>query len=108
MKIITMQRKTLDGEPVHTEEGNTRDWWCVIETKEEELVYNKFGETISSNIQDGGLIKLWNDMVKHAGQGMGLSWGDDDLYGYILPDETAPEIGEDYTDGDEDIWVRVD
>ena len=46
-------------------------------------------------------------MVKHAGQGMGLAWGDDDLYGYIRPSESVPEIKENFKDGEGDIWVRI-
>ena len=112
MKIITMERLTLDGVPVEQNAlcenpEDYRDWWCVIETKEEELVYDKFvsgkkglaGETVAEHI--------WNEMVKHAGQGMGVSWGDDDMYGYIRPDEAVPEVGKEYTDADGDKWVRV-
>ena len=112
MKIIEMERKTLDGEPVEygvDENGEDyRDWFCVIETKEEELVYDMFVKNISSNIQNEALTKLWNKLVIHAGQGMGVSWGDDDMYGYIRPDEVAPEIGEEYIDGDNDKWVRTE
>lgn len=107
MKVITMQRLTLDGKPVAynaTDENgeDCRDWWCVIETKEEELVYDKF---ISG--REPCAERLWNMMVKHAGQGMGVSWGDDDMYGYIRPDEVAPEIKENFKDGEGDIWVRI-
>lgn len=112
MKIIEMERRTIDGKPVEygiDENGEDyRDWFCVIETKEEELVYDIFVKNISSNIQDEALTKLWNKLVIHAGQGMGVSWGDDDMYGYIRPDEVAPEIGEKYTDGDNDVWVRTE
>lgn len=111
MKIIEMERRTMDGKPVEygiDENGEDyRDWFCVIETKEEELVYDIFVKNISSNIQDEALTKLWNKLVIHAGQGMGVSWGDDDMYGYIRPDEVAPEIGEEYIDGDSDKWIRV-
>ena len=112
MKIIEMKRKTLDGESVEydalEENGEDyRDWWCVIETKEEELFYDKYvcgnkglaGETNAEHI--------WNEMVKHAGQGMGVSWGDDDMYGYISPDEEVPEVGEETVDSDGDRWVRL-
>ena len=108
MKIITMQRLTLDGAQVHTDPDNPyeyRDWWCVIETQEEEMVYDLFTTGIGK--QYNNIEKLWNNMVKHAGQGMGLAWGDDDLYGYIRPSESVPEIKENFKDGDGDIWVRV-
>lgn len=105
MKIIEMERRTLDGEPVEYGIGENgedyRDWFCVIETKEEQLVYDEF-------IKHPDQYEfLWNAMVKHAGQGMGVSWGDDDMYGYIRPDEMPPEIGDKYVDGDDDIWVRT-
>lgn len=106
MKVIEMERLTLDGEPVvydlEKENGNEyRDWWCVIETKEEELVYDLMVKNEDKEYQ-----RLWNYMVNHAGEGMGVSWGDDDMYGYIRPDETEPEILEKYTDADGDVWLR--
>lgn len=109
MIIMTFKRMTLDGKPLEPDyDVDPNDWWCKIETKEEELFYDKFvcgnkglaGETEAEHI--------WNEMVKHAGQGTGLSWGDDDIYGYIRPDETEPEIGEEYIDGDGDRWLRVE
>lgn len=51
---------------------------------------------------------LWNAMVKHAGLGVGLSWGDDDVWGYFRPDELEPEVGDEWVDGDNDKWVRVE
>jgi hypothetical protein len=54
------------------------------------------------------LTKLWNTLVKHAGQDMGLAWGDDDVYGYISPNEQVPKVKETFKDGEGDIWVRVD
>lgn len=107
MRIITMQRLTLDGKPVYPEEAPIQDWWCVIETEEEKLVYDMFVKNISSNIQSEALTNLWNTLVKHAGQDMGLAWGDDDVYGYISPNEHVPEIKENFKDGEGDIWVRV-
>lgn len=112
MRIIEMERRTMDGKPVEYnpmyENGEDfRDWWCVIETKEEEMVYDDFLEHLgqyNGNPRD----LLWNKMVIYAGQGMGVSWGDDDMYGYIRPDEVAPEIGEEYTDGDNDVWGRIE
>lgn len=111
MRIITMERRTLDGEPINTNalESNTedyRDWWCVIETKEEEMVYDDFIKHLG---QYGGDPRnlLWNKMIIYAGQGMGLSWGDDDVYGYFRPDEDAPEVGEETVDSDGDIWRRI-
>lgn len=110
MIIIEMERLTLDGEPVvydlEKENGEEyRDWWCVIETKEEEMVYDDFLKHLGEYSGDCRDI-LWNKLVIHAGQGMGVKWGDDDMYGYIRPDETCPEILEKYTDGDGDEWLR--
>lgn len=111
MKIITLQRLTMDGESVEYNTGDENgedytDWFCVIETKEEELVYDRFIKNITSNTQSEELTKLWNDMVNHAGIPQGLAWGDDDLYAYIRPDESYPEILEKYTDPDGDVWLR--
>lgn len=109
MKIIEMERKTTNGEPVgERPEYYPRDWWCVIETKEEELFYDEYvcgnkglaGETNAEHI--------WNEMVKHAGKDFGLCWGDDDLYGYIMPDEDVPEVGEEMVDSDGETWVRTE
>lgn len=111
MKIIEMERRTMDGKPVeynpvHENGEDFRDWWCVIETKEEEIVYEDYLENYGNFMGDQRRV-LWNQMVIHAGQGMGVSWGDDDMYGYIRPDEMPPEIGDEYIDGDDDKWVRV-
>lgn len=111
MKVIEMERLTLDGKSVvydlEKENGDEhRDWWCVIETKEEEIVYDDFIKHLGQHNGDPRDL-LWNKMVIHAGQGMGVSWGDDDMYGYIRPDEVAPEIGEEYIDGDGDKWVVI-
>lgn len=118
MKIIEMERRTMDGKPVDygiDENGEDyRDWWCVIETKEEELVYDKAFHkpfnpaSATKSLVQGAYIDLWNDMVKHAGLDYGVKWGDDDMYGYIRPDEAVPEIGEEYIDGDNDKWVRTE
>ena len=111
MKIIEMQRLTLDGEPVVYDAGNENgedynDWWCVIETPEEELVYDKciYGDNPSTykNIIWG----IWDAMVRHAGEGMGVAWGDDDMYGYIRPAEDVPEVLEKFVDSDGDTWLR--
>lgn len=105
MKIITMKRLTEGGEPLVDDEltqCDPSDWFCVIETKEEEMVYDEFLEDIHT------YSKIWNAMVRHAGLGVGLSWGDDDVWGYFMPDETVPEVGEEWTDGDGDKWVRVE
>lgn len=107
-----MERRTMDGKPVEYnpvyENGEDfRDWWCVIETKEEEMVYDDFLKHLGEYSGDCRDI-LWNKLVIHAGQGMGVKWGDDDMYGYIRTDEVAPEIGEEYTDGDNDVWVRTE
>lgn len=102
MRIITMQRLTLDGKPVYPEEAPAQDWWCVIETEEEKLVYELAFDKGNEECQ-----RVWNEMIKHAGQDMGVSWGDDDVYGYISPNEHVPEIKENFKDGEGDIWVRV-
>ena len=112
MKIIEMQRKTIDGksveyDPIYECGNEYRDWWCVIETLEEEWIYKQFVHEIASNIQSQSLINLWNSLVKHAGQDMGLAWGDDDVYGYISPRETVPEVGDIFVDGEGDKWVRT-
>lgn len=102
MRIITMQRLTLDGKPVYPEEAPIQDWWCVIETEEEKLVYELAFDKGNEECK-----RVWNEMIKHAGQDMGVSWGDDDVYGYISPNEHAPEIKENFKDGEGDVWVRV-
>lgn len=106
MKIIEMCRTTENGEKLVDPECDPRDWWCVIETKEEELIYDDFVKHLG---EYGGDVRdiLWNKLVIHAGQGMGVAWGDDDMYGYIRPDEDYPEVGEEMIDGDGDTWKRV-
>lgn len=109
MRIVEMERQTKDGKPCYDEnegELGLRDWWCVIETKEEEMVYDDFVEHLGQYSGDPRNL-LWNKMVIHAGLGMGVSWGDDDMYGYIRPDEVAPEVGESFIDGDGDTWVVI-
>ncbi len=113
MKIITMCKVIEDGEPLpdddYTQSG-PRDWFCAIETKEEELVYDTFLEFLHGD--DAGdkyskaYISLWNSMVNHAGLYEGVKWGDDDIYAYIRPDEGLPMIGEEYKI-DNDTWQRV-
>ena len=100
MIVFEMKAITRDGQPVYEEEGNTTDWWCKIETEEELIVYDDF---LKHPFQD----HLWNKMVKHAGIPFGVSWGDDDMYGYMLPDSDMPEYGEEYKDGENDIWKRI-
>lgn len=113
MNIILMERKTLDGKPVEygaDENGEDyRDWWCVLETLEEEWIYKQFVHETASNTQSQRLINLWNSLVKHAGQknGIEVTWGNDDIYGYIKPNETAPLITEPFIDGDGDEWIRI-
>ena len=111
MKIIEMERRTMDGKPVVYDTlngcaGEYRDWWCVIETKEEEMVYDDFLKHLGEYSGDCRDI-LWNKLVIHAGQGMGVKWGDDDMYGYIRPDEVAPLPTEPFIDGDGDEWVVI-
>lgn len=108
MKIITLERKTIDGKPVVYGVGENgddyRDWWCVIETKAEEEIYDRaFGWDNSASY-----IPVWNDLVKKAGEPFGLAWGDDDIYGYLRPDEDCPDIKEEFIDGEGDTWVRVE
>ena len=110
MKIILMQRLTMDGESVEykpSEENGEdyEDWWGVIETPEEKTIYDDFVKHLGEYDGDCRDI-LWNKLVIHAGQEMNVCWGDDDMYGYIMPDETAPEVGEKYTDADGDEWIR--
>lgn len=112
MKIIEMERRTMDGDPVVYDDlnecaGEYRDWWCVIETEEEKLVYDAFLN--GDNAGEGGKLfrALWNAMVKHAGLGLGLKWGDDDVYGYVMPHEYMPEVGDECMDADNDKWVRT-
>lgn len=111
MKIITLKRLTEGGKPLVDDEltqCDPSDWFCVIETQEEDMVYGLFLEQKGEKEPDHYvIIPLWNDMVKHAGLGTGLSWGDDDVYGYLHPDEMPPEVGDEYTDGDGDRWVRI-
>ncbi len=106
---MTFKRMTMDGEPLEPDyDVDPNDWWCKIETKEEELVYDKFVHGNKGLAGETEAEHIWNEMIKHAGQGMGVSWGDDDMYGYIRPDETEPEIGEEWTDGDGDKWLRME
>lgn len=106
MKIITLKRKTLDGEPFEpTDRNDGTDWWCVIETEEEDMVYRDFEKHLGEYTNPREV--LWNKMMIHAGQPQGLCWGDDDVYGYLSPDEDVPEIGEEMVDSDGDIWERI-
>ena len=109
MKIITMKRLTENKEPLVDDDYtqcDPNDWFCVIETPEEEMVYDDFVEHLGQYSGDPRDL-LWNKMVIHAGQGMGVSWGDDDMYGYIRPDEVAPLPTEPFIDGDGDEWVVI-
>lgn len=116
MKIITLQRLTMDGEPVEYNIGDENgedytDWFCVIETEEEELVYDLFVESLmtsSKTTEEEARVRqeLWNGMVNHAGIPFGLAWGDDDVFAYIRPDETYPDILGKYTDPEGDVWLR--
>ena len=107
MKIIEMVKTIENGERLEDyDEPDHKDWWCVIETKEEEMVYDDFIKHLGQHSGDPRDL-LWNKMVIHAGQGMGVNWGDDDIYGYIRPDETEPFPTEPYIDGDGDEWVVI-
>lgn len=102
MKIITMRQITESGQKIDPRyESDYDDWFCVIETKEEEMVYDEFIE------HPDQYEFLWNAMVKHAGLGEGVAWGDDDMWGYIRPDEGVPDIDEEWEDGDGDKWIRI-
>ena len=108
MRIIEMLRKTDNGKPMEYNENDCdpHDFWCVIETKEEEMLYDDFVEHLGEYSGDCRDI-LWNKLVIHAGQGQGVNWGDDDMYGYLRPDEDVPEVGEEMTDNEGDIWLRT-
>ncbi len=98
-----------DGEPLATDDytqPDPRDWFCVIETKEEEMFYDKYVANNKGLAGETNAEHIWNEMVKHAGQTEGLAWGDDDIYAYIRPDEAVPELGETYKI-DNDTWYRV-
>lgn len=108
MRIITMRQLTESGQKIDPRyESDHDDWFCVIETKEEEIVYEDFLKNLGEYDGDCRDI-LWNKLVIYAGQGMGVSWGDDDMYGYIRPDEGVPDIGEEWEDWDGDKWVRIE
>lgn len=107
MRVLTLERITKDGKPFEGDLNEKRDWWCEIETKEEEMVYDDFLDHLGDYSGDARDI-LWNQLVIHAGQGMGVSWGDDDMYGYIMVDEETPEIGEEFVDSDGDRWIRIE
>lgn len=111
MKIITLERKTIDGNSVEygiDENGEDyQGWWCVIETKAEEQIYDDFLEHLGEHSGDPREI-LWNKLMIEEGSPKGLSWGDDDVYGYIRPDEDAPEVGNKFIDSNGDEWVRVE
>ena len=102
MKIIELERQTMDGEPVYKEEAPIRDYWCVLETEAEEQLYE---ETWNSNETD--LIPTWNKLINKAGADYNLCWGDDEIYGYVHVNETAPMPTEPFIDGDGDKWVCV-
>ena len=107
MKIIEMERITMDGEPLVYDTlnecaGEYRDYWCVLENETEEKLYE---ETWNSNETD--LIPTWNKLVNEAGKDYNLCWGDDELYGYVHYGETKPIAGETFVDGDGDEWKLV-
>ncbi len=106
MKIIEMQRLTDNGQPVYEEEGNTRDWWGVMETKAEQMVYEDFVEHLGKY---GGDMRnvLWNRILVEAGRDIGVCWGDDDIYGYSEYGQDVPEVGGEMIDSDGDKWVRT-
>lgn len=101
MIVFQMRMLTKDGQALNTDEYDTLGLWCKVETEEEWLVYEHFGKGVWEK-------HLWNEMVKHAGAPYLVNLGDDDIYGYIRPDEMPPEVGDEYIDGDDDTWVRVE
>ena len=109
MKIVTLKRLTMDGEPLVDDkftQCDPSDWWCVIETQEEEDAYNDFVDHLGEYSGDPREIS-WNKRVIEAGRDKGVSWGDDDMYGYVHPNETVPMPTEPFIDGDGDEWVMV-
>ncbi len=66
------------------------------------MVYDEYLEDMNT------YGKIWNAMVRHAGLGVGVKWGDDDIYGYFRPDEDVPEVGETLIDSDGDEWLHVE
>ena len=104
MKIIEMERMTLSGEPVEYnpvyENGEDfREYWCVLESEEEEILYEE-----TWNSSDTDLIPAWNKMINEAGERYNLLLGDDEIYGYVHISETAPMPTEPFIDGDGDEW----
>lgn len=111
MKIITMEQIVQDGEPIEYDDfeevgEDHRDWFCVIETEEEKLFYDKYVANNKGLAGETNAEHIWNELVKHAGREEGLGWGDDDIYAYIMPSETMPKVGDHYK-LDNDEWVRV-
>ncbi len=106
MKIIEMCRTTENGEKLVDPECDPHDWWGVMETKAEQLVYEDFVEHLGKY---GGDMRnvLWNKILIEAGKDMGVCWGDDDMYGYLEYGQDVPEIGEETMDSDGDMWVRT-
>ena len=107
MRIIEMKRKTENGEVLpDNPEYNPHDWWCVIETEEEVKAFEDFVKHLGEYGGDMREIE-WNKRMIEAGKDFGLYWGDDDVYGYLMPDEDYPEVGEEMIDSDGDTWVRT-
>ena len=108
MKIIELCRLTEGGESLVDDDFSQcdpRDWWCVIETEEERKQYDNFVEHLG---EYGDCREVeWNKQLIKAGEDMGLCWGDDDVYGYLMPDEDHPAVGEEMIDSDGDKWVRT-
>lgn len=111
MKIIEMSRFTAKGEPICIDPINdcyedVHDWWCVLETKEEAEALADFEKHLGE--YDGDMRDVeWNKRMIEAGKDFGLCWGDDDVYGYLMPDEYHPKIGEETIDSDGDTWIRT-
>ena len=100
MIVFQMRMLTKDGQVLDTDNYDTLALWCKVETEEEWLVYERFGEGT-------GEKHLWNDMVKHAGIPYLVNLGDEDIYAYLSPDEAMPDLNERYRDADDNVWERI-
>lgn len=115
MKIIEMKKIIDNGEPLADDDYTAcdpNDWFCVIETAEEEALYEmamgdrKPLRMAEEDMPIDVLKTVWDDLVCFAGAYEGVSWGDDDIYYYFRHDEKIPELGETF-ELDGDTWYRV-
>lgn len=113
MIVFQMKMLTKDGQALNTDEYDTLGLWCKVETEEEWLVYDKTFHkpfnpaSATKSLVQGIYIDLWNEMVKHAGAPYLVNLGDEDIYGYLSPDEDMPDLNEKYRDADDNDWVRI-